>query len=1037
VLETLRWRLIGPFRGGRVVAVAGDPADPATFYFGACSGGVWKTTNAGQTWENVSDGYLRTASVGAIAVAEADPNVIYVGMGEACIRGNVTRGDGVYRSTDGGRTWTHLGLADTHHIARVRIDPRDPDRVYVSAFGHAFGPNGERGVYRSTDGGRTWQRVLYRSERAGAIDLCLDPANPRVLYATIWEAQRYPHTLVSGGPGSGIFKSTDGGDTWTEITRRPGLPRSVLGRMGIAASGARPGRLWAAIEAGEDEGGLYRSDDGGETWERVSADRELLTRAWYYEHVFADPRDADTVYVLNMPMLKSVDGGRTFVHMQSPHGDYHDLWIDPRNPRRMIVGHDGGACVSLDGGETWSSVHNQPTAQFYHVTTDNRFPYRVYGAQQDNTTLCVPSRSDAGAITLGECYPVGGGECGYIAVRPDDPDVVYAGSYGGLITRYDHRSRQVRDITVWPDDPLGYPAKDVKYRFQWTAPILLSPHDPRVLYAAGNHVFRSGDEGQSWEVISPDLTRNDPSKLGSSGGPITQDNVSTEYYCTIFALAESPRQRGLLWAGSDDGLIHVSRDDGRSWENVTPPAALLPEWALISIIEPSPHDPAVAYVAATRYKLDDPRPYLLRTTDYGRSWQLIVGGIPADDFTRVIRADPERVGLLYCGTESGVYVSFDDGASWQRCNGNLPVVPVHDLAVHDGDLIAATHGRSFWILDDLTPLRRWTTEARLFAPRPYDRRPAARGRPAGARRGYGYERSGAVTVTYVLRPGRAGGPPEKVYLDAGENPPAGVLVQYLLPARPAGEVTLSFYDADGELIRRFTSRAEAGAGEGGDGDAAEEPRVPAEPGLNRFVWNTRYPDATRLPKAILSGGTTAGPMAPPGTYRVELAVDGRTWSATFEIRKDPRVPASDDDLRAQFALLLRIRDRISAAHAAVLRIRAIRQQVEAWVQRAPALGEPAADLTAKLAAIEGEIYQVKLRTGEDVLNWPPKLNNRLAVLAARVAACDAAPTEQALAVFADLSDRLQEQLQRLEEVVAGDVAAFNRRVAELGLAPVG
>ncbi len=1051
VLDQVRWRSVGPFRGGRVVAVAGDPVHEATFYFGACSGGIWKTTNAGLSWENVSDGFVKTASVGALAVAPSDPNVIYAGMGEATIRGNVTHGDGVYRSTDAGRTWHHLGLAESRHIGKVRVHPQNPDIAYVAAFGHAFGPNAERGVYRTTDGGRHWDLVLHRDDKSGAIDLCIDATNPRILYATLWDAQRYAHTLVSGGPGSGIFRSDDGGEHWQEITRNPGLPATgLLGRMGIAASPARAGRVYACIEA-EAGGGLFRSDDGGEHWQKTNDDRLLVIRAWYYEHVIADPCDADTVYVLNIPFLKFVDGGRTFTMVDVPHGDNHDLWIDPKNPLRMVTGNDGGACVSLDGGATWSSIYNQPTAQFYHVTTDSRHPYRIYGAQQDNT-ICTPSRSDAGPITFGDCYPVGGGESGYIAVRQDDPDIVYAGSYGGLITRYDHRSGEVHDITVWPDDPIGYPAKDLKYRFQWTAPIVLSPHDSNVLYATGNHVFRSRDEGQSWERISPDLTRNDITKLGSAGGPITQDNVSTEYYCTIFAFAESPVRAGVLWAGSDDGLVHVSRDAGATWRNVTPPPALLPEWALISIVEASPHDPATAYVAATRYKHDDMRPYLLKTTDYGATWQLITAGIPDGEITRAIREDPERAGLLYAGGESGVYVSFDGGAGWQPLRGNLPVVPVHDLTIKDGDLVAATHGRSFWVLDDLTPLRDWaaaqSAATYLFPPRPYLRRlGGGRFREQATKNAYGFDRAGGNVVLYANRNG------ERRYLDAGENPPSGVVVQYLLKDKPEGELTLSFLDGSGKLIRRFTSaepqakRPDAPAAvpgsAGGEGDGPAEPRVPAAAGLNRFVWNTRYPEATRLPGAILHGGGAGGPAALPGGYTVELSVGGQTLRQPFEIRLDPRVHASEADLKAQFDLQLQIRDRISAAHEAVIRARRLKAQAADWVARAgdgpaaPALKEAADALQRRIDPVEEAVNQPRVKRHADFLNFQPGLNDRLASLGGRVGGADAAPTQQQRDVFADLTAKLDAQLHLLDEIVATDVAALNGLVRESGLAPVG
>jgi photosystem II stability/assembly factor-like uncharacterized protein len=1038
MLESMRWRLIGPHRGGRVVAVAGDPQHRLVFYFGACSGGVWKTTDGGNSWENVSDGFFKTAPVGAIAVAQSDPNVIYVGMGEACLRGNVSHGDGVYRSTDGGRTWKHLGLAATRHIGRVRVHPQDPDVVYVAALGHAFGPNPERGVFRSTDGGRHWQRILFRSEDAGAIDLAMDPTNPRILYAAFYEVRRGPHFFTSGGPGSSLYKSTDGGDTWVELTDNPGLPKGVKGRIGVAVSPARPDRVWASVEAAE--GGLFRSDDGGATWQRVNDEQDLRQRAWYYSHVFADPKDPETVWCLNVRCLKSTDGGRTFTAVPTPHGDNHDLWIDPNDPDRMIEGNDGGACVSFDGGASWSTLYNQPTAQFYHVTTDNQFPYRVYGAQQDNTTLSGPSFSPKGAITMNEWYDVGGGESGYIAVRPDDPSVVYAGSYS-LLTRYDHRTRQVQNITPWPENPMGWGAKDLKYRLQWTFPIHVSPHDPNVLYAGAQVVFRSRDEGMSWEVISPDLTRNDPSRMGPSGGPITKDNTSVEYYCTIFALAESPVQAGVIWAGSDDGLIHVTRDDGRTWQNVTPPQ--LPEWSLISIIEPSPHDAAVAYVAATRYKLDDFRPYLLKTKDFGATWETITTGIPEDDFTRVIRADPKRRGLLYAGTETGVYVSFDDGAHWESLQLNLPVVPIHDLAVKNDDLIAATHGRSFWILDDLTPLHQLTDEVRnapafLFQPRPTYRMKLARGfgGDPGARRAY--LSTGGFVASYKLEK-TPDGEERRVFLDAGENPPAGVLVHYYLREKPADEVRLAFLDAEGNLIKEFSSKAPEKPAGGGHGNGPREPRLRAEAGMNRFVWDMRYPDARNVPGAIFWAGGVSGPQAAPGTYQVRLTVGGQTYTQTFEIRKDPRVAASEADLREQFAFLIEIRDKLSATHDAVNELRSIRQQIDDWLKRAEgrpeaeALAEASRPIKDKLLAIEEELIQFRSKAHEDPLNFPIKLNNKLASLAGVVASADAAPTRQAREVYAELATRIDQQLAALRAVVSEDLPAFNRLVRSLDL----
>ena len=713
LLDAMRFRCIGPPRGGRVVAVAGDPAEPAVFYFGAVAGGIWKTEDAGATWENVSDGYLKTSSVGALAVSDSDPSVVYAGLGESTIRADVSHGDGVWKSTDRGRSWMHLGLADTRHVSEIRIHPRDPDRVYVAALGHAFGPNPERGVYRSTDGGARWERVLYLDEHTGAADLALDARNPTILYASLWRVHRNFWELASGGPGSGLWRSTDGGATWTEITPNLGLPATaVLGKIGVAASPARDGRVWALVES-DTAPGLYRSEDFGETWTLASDRQELRYRPWYYMHVFADPQDEDSVYVNNLRMWKSTDAGAHFTPLPTPHGDNHDLWIDPRDNRRMIQGNDGGANVSFNAGASWSSVYNQLTAQLYTVDTDGRAPhYLVYGTQQDNSSIGVPSSANDGAITWADCRVAGTGESGYVAVDPRDPDVVYVGAIGsspgggGALQRYDHRTGQIRLVNVWPEHHGGMGPGELRYRFGWTFPILFSPHDPNVLYAGGNRVFRSTDEGQSWEPISPDLTRAADDKLGPSGGPITLDTSGAEHYCTLYALAESPHEPGVLWAGSDDGLVHLSRDGGRSWRDVTPPD--LPEWSFVRTVEPSPHAPGTLYLAATRYKLDDPAPYLYRTTDYGESWQAITGSgglaIPADDFIRVIRADPGCPGVLYAGTETGLHVSLDDGATWRRWRSNFPVTPVYDLKVEGTDLVVATHGRSFWILDDLTPL---------------------------------------------------------------------------------------------------------------------------------------------------------------------------------------------------------------------------------------------------------------------------------------------------------------------------------------------
>jgi photosystem II stability/assembly factor-like uncharacterized protein len=1031
-LGALSWRCIGPHRGGRVVAVAGDPVDPATFYFGACAGGVWKTTDGGVYWENVTDGFLSTCAVGAVAVAPSDPNVVYAGMGESTIRIDVTHGDGVYRSTDAGRTWQHLGLADTRHIGRVRVHPADPDLVYVAALGHAFGPNAERGVFRSRDGGRAWERVLFVSERAGAVDLSMSVQNPRVLFATMWQTLRTPWTLTSGGPDSGLWRSTDGGDTWQDLSRAPGLPRGMKGKLGVAVSPARGERVWAIVEA--EDGGLFRSDDGGATWALVSDDRQLRSRPWYYCHVVADPVDPDTVHVLNMKAWKSVDGGRTFTQMVTPHGDNHDLWIDPRDPRRMIEGNDGGACVSFNGGASWSTIYNQPTAQFYHVATDTRFPYRVYGTQQDNSAIAVPSRSYKGAILYADCYPVGSSESGHIAVRPDNPDVVYSGAVGsapgggGVLLRYDHVTGQCRMITAWPEVYYGWGARGARYRFQWTFPIALSPHDPSVLYTAGNVVFRSTDEGASWEPISPDLTRAEPHTLAPAGGPITYDTTGAEHYGTVYAFAESPHRAGELWAGSDDGLLHLSHDGGKSWQRLTVPG--LPDMGTICTIELSPHAPGKAYLAVTRYKLDDMRPYLFKTSDHGATWQTITAGLPADDFTRVVREDPGRPGLLYAGTELGVYVSFDDGASWQSLQRNLPVAPVYDLAVKDGDLVAATHGRSFWVLDDVALLHQLGdavrgADAHLFAPRPvtYLVPPIHSGTPTGPGKNYMLALGYAATFTESRT---ETGEVVRTFLDAGTNPPNGAVITYWLKEAPAGPLTLRVRDAAGRLVRELSSEPPATAGPG----PTPEPRLPKAAGMNRFVWNLRHTGARAVPGDVLTERSLSGPVVPPGRYAVELTVGGRTLATTLEVRRDPAVRTSQADLEAACAFLLRVRDRLSEAHDAVNRIRDARRQVDDWIRRtaghasAAAVAEAGRPLLAALDAIEQELIEPKARADGDRLHYPARLNSKLAGVAAAVPSADAAPTRQVQEVFAGLSAELDGVLARWRALEAGDLAAF-------------
>jgi photosystem II stability/assembly factor-like uncharacterized protein len=1007
----MRWREIGPYRGGRSVAVAGHVDQPLTFYFGATGGGIWKTEDGGHTWVNVSDGFLKLGIVGALAVAPSDPNVIYAGTGEACIRGNAMPGEGMYKSLDAGKTWQFTGLAESQTISKIVVHPKDENLVYAAVFGHLFGPNKERGIYRSRDGGKNWQQVLAKDERTGGVDIEMDPTNPRVLYAALWEAYRNPWSMSSGGPGSGLWKSTDGGDTWQELGEKEGLPKGIKGKIGIAASPAKAGRVWANVEA--EEGGLFRSDDAGKNWTRVNEDRRLRQRAWYYTHVYADPKNAETVYILNVGFHKSIDGGKSITNIGVPHGDNHDLWIDPTNPLRMIEGNDGGATVTYNGGQTWSE-EDIATGQFYHVHLDDQFPYNVYGAQQDNSTIKIASRTTGFGIDRTDWYAVGGGESGYIAVNPTDPDITYAGSYDGYLSRYDRRVDQQRDISPWPDNPMGGGASSAAYRFQWTFPIVVSPFAPHALYATANRVFRSSDEGESWDLISPDLTRHDSTKLGSSGGPITKDNTSVEYYGTIFAFAESPVQRGVLWSGSDDGMIHVSKDDGKSWTDVTP--GDLPPWSMVSIIDPSPFDAGTAYAAINRYKLDDFHPYLYKTTDFGASWKRIVRGIPEKEFTHVIREDPNRKGLLYAGTERGVYVSFSGGELWQPLQGNLPVVPVHDLAVQkrQKDLVAATHGRAFWVLDDLTPLYQMSdsvtsSEAWLFSPRETYR--------IG---GFSFDRPG---------------------LALGKNPPSGVMVQYRLKHAPKDTVRLEFLAADGSVIRSFLGKATSKRPRGGpDEDSA--PTAPADSGMNAFEWDMRYPDATELPGAIMWSGTTSGPQVVPGWYTVRLSVGKKSWTRPFEIRKDPRVATTDAEFKEQFDFLMTVRDKVSEAHEAVAAIRAIRSQTGDLVKRLEkhpmkdSVANASKKLNDKLKTVEEEIVQVKIKAGQDALNYPIKLNDKIATLAGVAGGADAKPTKQTYDVYKQLSAKLDGYLGTYKTVLASDLPAFNALVKTLDIPAV-
>ena len=1028
-LYAMVWRCIGPPRGGRVVAVAGDPVDKQVFYFGGCAGGVWKTNDGGTYWRNVSDGYFTTAAIGALTVAPSDPNVIYAGTGETEIRIDVSYGDGIYKSDDAGRTWRNVGLRDTKHIGQIEVHPRNPDIAFAAALGDIFKPHDSRGVYRTIDGGNTWERVLFRDADTGCTDLSIDPTNPRIVFAAFWQTRRNFWNLSSGGPGSGLFRSSDGGDTWEEITRKPGLPPGTWGKVGVAVSPVRAGRVWALLEAMDETYGLYRSDDAGESWNLVSNSRDLMHRPWYYTHVIADPAHADTVYVNNLQMWRSTDGGVSFAEILTPHGDNHDLWIDPADNRRMIQGNDGGANVSFNGGETWSTIYNQKTAQFYRIATDNRFPYNVYGTQQDNTAIAVPSASIWGAIPLLDSFYPGSGESGFIAVKPDDDDIVFHGAVGsspggsGALQRWDRRENQIQLVNVWPEESTGVAPTDLRYRFAWTFPIVFSPHDPNLLYAAGNHVFRTRDGGVTWDEISPDLSLNDKSRQGHSGGEITRESAGAEMHASCACVAESAHRRGEIWASTDDGLVHVTRDDGASWTDVTP--AAMPALAYVGGLELCAHAADTVYLAATCYKLGDYRPYLFKTTDGGRSWESLVGDFPEDEITRVLRADPVAPGLLFVGTETGIFATMDEGATWQRVPGRFPVTPVYDMKIKDSDLVVGTHGRSFWILDDISPLRALCdgqSRTRLIPPRPTVRHKlhfaALRGARAGTSTALAFGIGGGVTTTE--QPDQT---KRREFLDVGENPPHGAILYYWLTT--TGPVTLGVQDGAGRAIVQFRSD---------DGALAQAKRPTTKLGLNRFVWDLKHEGPTPIDKDLAAktgalaaeGDNPAGPVALPGAYTVSFSQDDVTHAEPLTILPDPRLSTTPAGYAAQFDLLRSLTDALSRLHEAVNRIRRLKR----GLARVPAGAGPEAEKALQsLEAVESVLVDIKRRSPRDTLRHPAGLNDTLADLLAGVGISDTAPTASHSTVSAQVVGQVDAQIGQLDTIVAGEIAAINRSLA--------
>ena len=992
-IPNLNWRSIGPYRGGRASSVTGVSNSDNTYYFGATGGGIWKTTDSGQNWRNISDGFFG-GSIGAISASESDPNILYVGTGEKTVRGNVSPGyGGFWKSDDAGETWKKMNLdIDQVQVGRIAIHPKNPDIVYIAIIGDLFKDSNKRGVYKSTDGGKSWRQVLFSNERSGAVDISIDKNNPRIIFASTWNIRRTPYSLESGGEGSGLWKSTDGGETWKNISDNEGLPSGIWGISGVSVSPVNSKKVFALIE--NKEGGLFRSDDGGSSWKKVNEDRNLRQRAWYYTRVYADTQNENRVYVMNVSFWRSEDGGKSFDRYRTPHGDHHDLWIDPENNKRLIVADDGGAQVSSDDANNWSTYMNQPTAQYYRVATDNSFPYNILVAQQDNSTQRVPHRVNSGGISERDWERSAGGESAHLAAKPDNPDIVYGGSYGGYLTRLDHSTGEVRSVNVWPNNPMGHGAEDMKYRFQWNFPIFFSPHDPNKLYTTSNRFHVTYNEGEKWEVFSPDLTRNEKEKLGPSGGPITKDNTAVEYYATIFAACESPYEKDLLWAASDDGLIHLSRDGGKNWEDVTPDNS--PKYLMWNSVEPDPFVKGGLYAAGTLYKTGDFQPYMYKTKDYGKTWEKITNGIPNNHFTRVLRADPNKEKLLYAGTESGMYISFDDGISWNSFQLNLPLVPITDLTIKNNNLIAATQGRSLWLIDDLTPLHRLNKEVN----------------------------NASMKLFKPIDSYRMGSPGRGTPRNAGKNHHNGVEVFFNIDDKILDDntsVTLEFLDNEKKLIKKYDNQSDENA-------------LDINGEKNSFVWNMRYDDAKGFDGLIMWAASLRGPIASPGQYYVKLTVNEKSEEQSFNILKDPRSNSTDEDLKEQFDFLLSVRDKVSDIHQTIIDIRSSRSQLidlkSKISDKYPDMENSISDVISRITLIEEKLYQTKNRSGQDPLNFPIRLNNKLAHLTSVASVGNFKPTDQMYNVRDELIGLIDKELKMWEDIKENDLVKLNSTILE-------